>query len=143
MQSSRRSSRPNKAKAREKARADAESWFSGRPARWDLLEASANALREGEYGIPPFHWAVEFPEVFTRENGGFDAIVGNPPFLGGAKIWPTFGGPYATGLKFMHSKYLGGKGRTWLPTFFVDQLSTYYGMVGLFGLIATNTDCTR
>ena len=27
----------------------------------------------------PFHWALEFPEVFER--GGFDAIVGNPPFI--------------------------------------------------------------
>ena len=34
----------------------------------------------------PFHWALEFPEVFERENGGFDAIVGNPPFLGGSRI---------------------------------------------------------
>ena len=26
----------------------------------------------------PFHWVVEFPEVF--EGGGFDAFMGNPPF---------------------------------------------------------------
>ena len=36
----------------------------------------------GEHPIPPFHWEIEFPEVFARENGGFDAIVGNPPFAG-------------------------------------------------------------
>lgn len=29
----------------------------------------------------PFHWPLEFPEVFDRENCGFDAAVGNPPFL--------------------------------------------------------------
>ncbi|UIJ72363.1 DNA methyltransferase [Aurantimonas sp. HBX-1] len=34
----------------------------------------------------PFHWPLEFPEVFDRENGGFDAIVGNPPFLGN-RLW--------------------------------------------------------
>jgi len=28
----------------------------------------------------PFHWALEFPEVFAGANGGFDAVVGNPPF---------------------------------------------------------------
>jgi hypothetical protein len=32
-----------------------------------------------------FHWELEFPEVFfdetkRRENGGFDAVVGNPPY---------------------------------------------------------------
>ena len=35
-----------------------------------------------ELSIKPFHWEVEFPEVFDRENPGFDAIVGNPPFAG-------------------------------------------------------------
>lgn len=34
----------------------------------------------------PFHWPLEFPEVFARERGGFDCIVGNPPFLGGQRI---------------------------------------------------------
>tara|TARA_R110002012_G_scaffold157694_3_gene318906 strand:- start:31185 stop:31688 length:504 start_codon:yes stop_codon:yes gene_type:complete len=31
-----------------------------------------------------FHWFLEFPKVF--QNGGFDCILGNPPFLGGQKI---------------------------------------------------------
>ncbi len=35
----------------------------------------------------PFHWEVEFPEVFLDENGrlrpdaGFDALIGNPPYV--------------------------------------------------------------
>ncbi|MCX6148124.1 MAG: N-6 DNA methylase, partial [Candidatus Kapabacteria bacterium] len=36
-----------------------------------------------------FHWFLEFPEVF--QNGGFDCILGNPPFLGGKKISGAFG----------------------------------------------------
>lgn len=32
-------------------------------------------------GALTFHWAIEFPEVFARANSGFDAVVGNPPFL--------------------------------------------------------------
>lgn len=27
-----------------------------------------------------FHWEVEFPDVFTRDRRGFDALVGNPPW---------------------------------------------------------------
>jgi hypothetical protein len=36
---------------------------------------------------------VEFPEVFLH-GGGFDAIVGNPPFMGGQKITGAFGTRY-------------------------------------------------
>jgi hypothetical protein len=35
--------------------------------------------------VAPFHWELEFPEVFfdetqRREEGGFDAVIGNPPY---------------------------------------------------------------
>src|SRR5262249_54207001 len=42
----------------------------------------------------PFHWAIEFPEVFDRSLGGFDAIVGNPPFLGGKRLTGALGKSY-------------------------------------------------
>jgi hypothetical protein len=36
--------------------------------------------------IQAFHWALEFPEIFVeadtpKENPGFDAVIGNPPYL--------------------------------------------------------------
>ncbi|MBY8854255.1 hypothetical protein K7G98_40860, partial [Saccharothrix sp. MB29] len=34
-------------------------------------------------------WALEFPEVMRR--GGFDAIVGNPPFIGGKRVSGALG----------------------------------------------------
>ena len=33
----------------------------------------------------PTHWVIEAPDVIV-ERGGFDAIIGNPPFLGGKKL---------------------------------------------------------
>ena len=42
--------------------------------------------------LAPFHWEVEFPEVFDRENPGFDAFVGNPPFLPASPARPRPGG---------------------------------------------------
>ena len=38
--------------------------------------------RHADPPLAPFHWEIEFPEVFERENPGFDAFVGNPPFAG-------------------------------------------------------------
>ena len=56
-------------------------------------------LRTGDKGIAPFHWEIEFPEVFARENGGFDAIVGNPPFMGGTAISANLGMIYFRHIK--------------------------------------------
>jgi hypothetical protein len=39
-----------------------------------------------------FHWFVEFPEVFAA--GGFDCILGNPPFLGNRGIKGSFGADF-------------------------------------------------
>ncbi|WP_218969590.1 hypothetical protein, partial [Streptomyces sp. JV178] len=39
------------------------------------------------------HWPLEFAEVFA-ERGGFDAVVGNPPFLGAKKISLAMGQGY-------------------------------------------------
>lgn len=32
----------------------------------------------------PFHWFIEFPEVFDR--GGFDVVIGNPPYIARNKV---------------------------------------------------------
>ena len=39
-----------------------------------------------------FHWFLEFPVVFA--GGGFDCILGNPPYLGGQALSGTFGYPF-------------------------------------------------
>lgn len=51
--------------------------------------ADEDEIRAVTSGFSPFHWHLEFPEVFvgpmvnesTGWSGGFDVIVGNPPFL--------------------------------------------------------------
>ncbi len=83
-----------------------------------------------------FHWPVEFPEVFER--GGFDAFVGNPPFLGGKKISGELGNDYRKFLVGLLAR--GRSGVADLCAFFflrvVDLLNVTGGMAGL---IATNT----
>jgi hypothetical protein len=68
----------DKPRARETKRAEVESWLTGSlEAAWDKLAAMAATLRQGDHPLTPFHWEIEFPEVFARESGGFEAIVGN------------------------------------------------------------------
>ncbi len=52
------------------------------------LRAAQETVEEVEREVRPFHWELEFPEVFfdpdgtRRTNAGFDAILGNPPWEG-------------------------------------------------------------
>jgi hypothetical protein len=48
-----------------------------------------------------FHWFIEFPEVFNE--GGFDCILGNPPYLGGNKISRNYGVSFIEYLKVYHN----------------------------------------
>ncbi len=68
----------------------ADAMVSGDNSTKDRLwrDASADLAKNSLDGTArrPFHWPLEFPEVFDRENGGFDASVGNPPFLGN-RLW--------------------------------------------------------
>ena len=45
--------------------------------------------RHAEQPLAPFHWEIEFPEVFERENPGFDAIRRQSAVLGGSNIVAT------------------------------------------------------
>jgi len=81
-----------------------------------------------------FHWALEFPDVFAR--GGFDVVLGNPPFLGGLKISGTLGDRYRRWLKVAYQPYSGT----------ADLCGAFYRRAfyllrpgGRMGMVATNT----
>ncbi len=84
----------------------------------------------------PFHWPLEFPEVFARENGGFDAFVGNPPFLGGKRISTVLGTTYNTFLAAVHPP---ASKNTDLVAHFFRRAFGLLRDSGNFGLLAVNT----
>jgi hypothetical protein len=94
------------------------------------------SLLAGPKGILPFHWEIEFPEVFGRDNGGFDCIVGNPPFLGGSRISSSFGPHYLDWLLSLHQESHGNGD---LVAHFFRRAFKLLRQLGCFGLIATNT----
>jgi len=48
----------------------------------DRFRVRLDEWRHAEQPLAPFHWEIEFPEVFDRERPGLDAFIGNPPFGG-------------------------------------------------------------
>ena len=93
-------------------------------------------LNSGEQPFAPFHWELEFPEVFERENPGFDAIVGNPPFLGGTRISTILGSGYRDWLASLHKE---SHSNADLAAHFFRRAFNLLGERGAFGLVATNT----
>jgi hypothetical protein len=99
--------------------------------------------------LRPFHWELEFPEVFAlsslkaastkeeKDRCGFDAIVGNPPFMGGKKITGNLSKGYR--------KYLVGeiannqRGNADICAYFFLRGQQLLNGKGNLALLATNT----
>ena len=85
----------------------------------------------------PFHWPLKFPEVFAHERGGFDGMVGNPPFLGGQKITGVAGTAFRDWLVAHIAE--GRRGSADLVTYFFLRAWSLLRKGGGFGLLAVNT----
>ncbi|MGW1534208.1 Eco57I restriction-modification methylase domain-containing protein, partial [Streptomyces aureus] len=105
------------------ARATAEEWLGAE-------------LPEGALERRPVHWPLVFPEVFSLR-GGFDAIVGNPPFLGGKKITPALGQSYREYL--VEFPAVGKRGNGDLVAYFELRAHKLTNKEGQTGVVATNT----
>jgi hypothetical protein len=83
-----------------------------------------------------FHWFLEFPEVF--QFGGFNCILGNPPYKGGSKLSGLYGNDFLNFLKF---KFPPFPGQCDLAAAFVRSDFELVNENGFVGLITTNTIC--
>ena len=122
----------------------AKAWLEGDAS----VEPQARSLAaETRERLSPFHWMLEFPEVFYLErpdpldgmkvNGAamMDAFVGNPPFMGGKTISTNMGDAYTDWLVALHD---AGKNGDYSAHFF-RRAANLLGAHGTIGLIATNT----
>jgi hypothetical protein len=110
---------------------DADASINSQTPRINQLSAHA---RDQLRGRRPFHWPVEFPEVFPR--GGFDAFVGNPPFMGGQKISGVFGSDFRDFV--VQTIANGRKGSADLSVFFLLRAAVLTQLTGTVGLVITS-----
>jgi hypothetical protein len=91
---------------------------------------------EGEKPVHPFHWDLEFPEVFSRANPGFDSFVGNPPFAGKNSLINSNLDGYLDWLQTLHD---GAHGNADLVAHFFRRAFMLLSDDGTMGLVATKT----
>jgi len=87
-------------------------------------------------GLSSFHWELEYPEVFQRDPSGFDALVGNPPFLGGSKLSSAMGKTY---LEWLGHHYPYSHGKSDLVSYFFRAAFDLCRSSGSVSLLATNS----
>ena len=116
----------------------------------DQFRGELDERRRDDQPLAPFHWELEFPEVFEREPSagsargnrsqekppGFDAIVGNPPFAGKNSLAAGNVAGYPDWLKQLHAE---SHGNADLVVHFFRRAFNLVRKQGAFGLIATNT----
>ena len=101
-----------------------------------ILAAGLTPTVETDYERwKPLHWILAVPDVMER--GGFDAVIGNPPFLGGKKV----SGASGTNVRewFVNVVAGGVKGNADLVANFLLRGRELLSGGGNLGVIATNT----
>lgn len=83
----------------------------------------------------PLHWCLAMPEVMSR--GGFDAIIGNPPFISANDARAAMGPEMHEWCAYIIGR--GFKGKADIVAFFLLRSLQIIFRQGSFGLIATNT----
>ena len=98
---------------------------------------SDGPAQKNAIGSVYFHWPLEFPEVFERVRPGFDAFVGNPPFMGAKLITPAFGRSYR---EYLVEVIAGGqRGNADLVVYFLLRMVSLLRQNGTLGMLAVNT----
>ena len=92
--------------------------------------AAARALSEQRRF---FHWFLEFPEIMER--GGFDCILGNPPYLGGQALSGTYGHAFCECMKWRFAP----TGLSELVVFFLRRIHGLLRDGGFTAIITTNS----
>jgi hypothetical protein len=123
-------------------------WLKGDEELEPEVKGMAEAIREQH---APFHWWLEFPEVFYEErpdplDGGkvngaacMEAFVGNPPFMGVPSMNAAYGANWVAWLWSNYPGEKGNRGNVDMIVFFLLRAYRLLGPHGCLGLVATNT----
>ena len=105
------------------------------PDFFDNLDSSCHSRESGNpeqlrNKINPFDWQTEFPKIFNRKNPGFDAVIGNPPYVRQEAISET--------KAYFRALYAVYHGVADLYAYFIERGLTLLSQNSRFGMIVSN-----
>jgi type I restriction-modification system DNA methylase subunit len=83
---------------------------------------------EARRKLNPFDWEVEFPNIM--KNGGFDVVIGNPPYVRQESLEHSF-------KDYVKERYSAYQGTADLYVYFVERAHRLLHEGGLFGMICS------
>ena len=86
--------------------------------------------QETVYRINAFDWEEEFRDILRRECRGFDAVIGNPPYVRMEAFKPI--------KDYLRKKYAAHEERADLYTYFVEKGLSLLGRAGVVAMIVSN-----
>lgn len=95
---------------------------------WDYTEGRLFADEEEKRRVNPFDWESAFPQVFKQ--GGFDAVIGNPPYVRQETI--------GSNKTYLQTHYQVFSGTADLYTYFIEKGVTLLRENGIFCYIVAN-----
>lgn len=102
----------------------------------EILDAGLTPTVQTDYQRwKPLHWILAVPDVMER--GGFDAIIGNPPFVTGSDITGAMGSNVRDWL--IYEIAYGRRRNADLIAYFFLRAMGLLATRGILGLIATNS----
>ena len=90
---------------------------------------------EEHYRINVFDWQAAFPQVFDGENPGFDAVIGNPPYISMLQLDKT---QHSAIKPYWKRKFKSAAGAFDIYVLFVEQSFSLVKSSGLFSFIIPN-----
>jgi hypothetical protein len=90
---------------------------------------------EERYRINVFDWKEEFGQIFKRKNPGFDAVIGNPPYLAGREwkeVLKNQRAYFLSNYSYMTDQYD-------LYAIFIEKAVKLLSQKGYFSFITPNT----
>jgi hypothetical protein len=104
-------------------------WMEGLNPTGPGIAAAITVSHSKHFG----HWFVEFWDV--ADAGGFDLIIGNPPYLGGGKLSGSYGHAFCEWIKWEYAP----TGLSDLVVFFLRRIYDLLRPGGFIALITTNS----
>ncbi|MCL5107934.1 MAG: N-6 DNA methylase [Chloroflexi bacterium] len=85
---------------------------------------------EARYRVNVFDWQNEFPDVLRRPDGGFDAVIGNPPYIRMENFKEI--------KSYLKAAYASHDERSDLYAYFIERAHSLLSDRGVFGMIVSN-----